>query len=341
MKNNILFDNIVYNLQKTGGISTYWRELTAKISLHSNFKVHHIAGNRLARYLPVFTTGDILHSSYHRVTFNSKTKNVVTIHDFIYELDLIKTLGSYVNKLQKKIAIYAADAIICVSENTKKDLLTFYPNLSHSSNIHVIGHGSIYSIDKPANINVSQRLISINEFTRNRYVLFCGNRMSYKNFSSALIGFAKSALPRMGYFMICTGSKFSEVEEKSIDSLGLQHKVLVLELASYEELNYLYQNAFALVYPSSYEGFGLPPLEAMSCGCPVIASNTSSIPEVVDNSGILINPQDTSSISTSLESLLDKEVRSKYINRGIARAKLFNWDRVAQQHIQVYHCLIT
>lgn len=174
----------------------------------------------------------------------------------------------------------------------------------------------------------------------NRYILFVGNRGSYKNFNLALLGFAKSVLPQMGYSMVCTGSKFLEIEKKLINSLDLKHKVLVFERASHDELNYLYQNAFALVYPSSYEGFGLPPLEAMSCGCPVIASNTSSIPEVVGDAGILLNVQNISSISTALETLLNSEVRNKYITKGIARARLFSWERVAEKHIQIYHSLI-
>jgi len=340
MRLNIIFDNIVYKLQRTGGISTYWQEITARISKHSDFNVCYISGSRLTRYLPIFTKADIIHSSYHRITLGSKTKNVVTVHDFLYELGILKTSGSSINILHKKVAIYAADAIICVSENTKKDLLSFYPRLKCGSNIYVIGHGSLFSIKNPTVINASKRLISFSKTRMNRYILFIGGRISYKNFNSALLGFAGSTLPKMDYSMVCTGAKFSDAEENFITSLGLQHKVLVLDNATNEELKYLYQNAFALVYPSSYEGFGLPPLEAMSCGCPVIASNTSSIPEVVGNSGILVDPQNISHISTALESLLDNDVRNSYIAQGIARAKLFSWDKAAQEYIQIYRSLM-
>jgi mannosyltransferase len=141
--------------------------------------------------------------------------------------------------------------------------------------------------------------------------------------------------------MICIGTKFLDSEDKMIEKLGLKNKVLYFDNVNKENLGYLYQRAFALVYPSLYEGFGLPPLEAMSCGCPVIASNTSSIPEVVADAGILINPYDVNAIATALEKLLSDDIRNYYITKGLDRAELFSWEQTAQKYTEIYKSLMT
>ena len=98
----------------------------------------------------------------------------------------------------------------------------------------------------------------------------------------------------------------------------------------------LYKNALALVYPSFYEGFGLPLLEAINCGCPTIAANTSSLPEVVGDAGILIDPKDAGTISTALEQLLDPATREEYRKQGFVQAASFSWEKTAQKHIEIY-----
>jgi mannosyltransferase len=261
----------------------------------------------------------------------------------LYELGFLKTVGSPINIFQRKIAIKQADAIICISENTKKDLLSFYPELAHHPPIYVVTLASSFKIINDSNNIINscgKRLESLKQATSGQYILFVGSRISRKNFKAALWGFSNSELPQLGYSMVCTGARFSVNEEKSIQKLGVQNKVFVLEYADDSELNYLYQHAFALVYPSSYEGFGLPPLEAMNCGCPVIAVNTSSIPEVVGEAGILLGQPDVDSIKNALESLLNHEVRRSYINKGLERAKLFSWDRAADQCISIYQSLV-
>lgn len=331
---NLHWDDIIYKIQSFGGISTYWKEITSRIAKNKKFNIYRSGGNEFFRYFPVPSCADIFHSSYYRTPLSIKTKNVVTVYDFIYELGFIKNLGFQLHIYQKKKAINTADAIICISENTKKDLLSFYPHLKENPHIYVIKCGTSFSIENTP--KASKRIIEMSKVTKDRYILFVGTRMYYKNFESALIGFALSALPKIGYYMICTGSKFSISEEKLLNGLGLKNKVFVIEGANYEELNYLYQKAFALVYPSFYEGFGIPVIEAMSCGCPVIASQTSSLSEIAEGVGILIDPNDVKSITVALESLLDEKIRNDYISKGKARSKLFSWEKAAQQHIEVY-----
>jgi mannosyltransferase len=339
----LLYDDIIYQLQQAGGISTYWKEITARIAKNERFDVFFTKGSRLTRYLPIFSQVNIFHSSYYRLNLSPQTKNVITVYDFLYELGFLKTVGSPINIFQRKIAIKQADAIICISENTKKDLLSFYPELAHHPPIYVVTLASSFKIINDSNNIINscgKRLESLKQATSGQYILFVGSRISRKNFKAALWGFSNSELPQLGYSMVCTGARFSVNEEKSIQKLGVQNKVFVLEYADDSELNYLYQHAFALVYPSSYEGFGLPPLEAMNCGCPVIAVNTSSIPEVVGEAGILLGQPDVDSIKNALESLLNHEVRRSYINKGLERAKLFSWDRAADQCISIYQSLV-
>jgi mannosyltransferase len=341
MKIKLLYDNIIYQLQKTGGITTYWRELTSRISHHKAFQTSSTKGSKLTRYFPINSNVDISHSSYYRSNLSLKTKKVISVYDFIYELGFVKTLGSRINIQQRKIAIETADAIICISENTKKDLLSFYPKVAQNLNIYVVHLSSSFQIEHAKCLPVSERVDSISRDRLGQYILFIGSRkVKHKNFNIALMAFYESCLSKLGYSMICIGSKFSDLEEQLIASLGLTNQMFVIENATDDELKYLYQNAFALLYPSLYEGFGIPPLEAMSCGCPVVASNRSSLPEVVGDSGILIDPYEVMSISHALEKLLDEQVRNNYIVKGLARAKLFSWDEVVKKHIQIYQSLI-
>ena len=340
MNMKLHFDDIIYQLQRHGGVSTYWKEITSRIVNTNDFEINRTIGSKITRYLPVHTNAQIFHSSYYRIPLGKNVKTVVTIYDFLYEYGYLPTLNASINIWQMKLAINRADAIICISENTKKDLLSIYPNLINHRHIYAVGLGANLKIDESLNINPPDRLLNIDKSTRNRYILFVGKRVKYKNFHSAIIAFSKSSLPKLGFSMICVGSNFSDTENQLFKKLGVQSNVIALENITNKELNYLYQNAFSLVYPSLYEGFGLPPLEAMNCGCPVIASNTSSIPEVVGDAGILINPEDTEAIAAALEVLLDDNIRNKYIGRGLERAMLFTWGKTAQKHIAIYQSLV-
>jgi glycosyltransferase involved in cell wall biosynthesis len=339
--NSLLFDDIIFKIQNCGGISNYWREVTLRVEKTNIFNVSRIDSSKLDRYLPTFSQTAIFHSSFYRLNLYPKVKNVITIHDFIYEFGFLKTLNNIPNILQIRTAINYADAIICVSENTKKDLFSLYPQIINHKKVYVIEHGTSFSIDKHTNTKQFLSMKFFDYCKPQRYILFVGKRLQYKNFQAALLGFYRSSLPKLGFSMICVGTKFLQSEEKIIEKLGLKKKVVFFDDVNEQNLGYLYKHAFALVYPSLYEGFGLPPLEAMSCGCPVIASNTSAIPEVVADSGILINPYDINTIASALEKLLSDEIRNNYIVKGLNRAKLFSWEQTAQKYIEIYKSLIT
>jgi glycosyltransferase involved in cell wall biosynthesis len=342
MSIHLHFDDIIYNIQKQGGISRYWQEMTSRVILSEKFCIIRDRNPKFFRYIPVPTSCQIFHSSYYRSPLGRKSKRVVTVHDFLYQHGLVKNPNSFLHIQQMSQSINTADAIICVSESTKRDLLFFFPHLKEFPSINIIPHGSSLSLP-PDTIN--QELDGIDSNIQNilskHYILVvCKKRAKHKNFESALLAFLNSSLVKLGFSMLCVGSQFSAKEIEHLTYLGLQNNVFALSNLSNFEMSYVYNNAFALVYPSLYEGFGIPPLEAMNLGCPVIASNTSSLPEVVGDAGILVDPRDINSISLALEELLDENVRKNYISKGFERSKLFAWDLTSKKHIELYESLI-
>ena len=144
------FDDIIYQLH--GGVSTYWKEITSRIVNTNDFEINRTIGSKITRYLPVHTNAQIFHSSYYRIPLGKNVKTVVTIHDFLYEYGINKTLNASINIWQMKLAINQADAIICVSENTKKDLLSLYPKLIKHPHIYAVGLGTSLKIDETLNL---------------------------------------------------------------------------------------------------------------------------------------------------------------------------------------------
>jgi glycosyltransferase involved in cell wall biosynthesis len=335
------FDNIIYKLQKLGGVSVYWNEMTSRINQNKQFNVRFTEGNKFSRILPVGSESEIFHSSHFRITPSRKTKIVSSIHDLIYEKSLAKSslLGTTLNIWERRQAIEKADTIICVSENTKREMLEIYP-FAASKIIEVVYVACSFNRDTIIQPTITDRIFSLSKSDKN-FALYVGTRKTYKNFNSALIGFAESELRKNNFLLVCTGVNFDEQEQSLINKLDLQNSVLMLDYATQVEMSYLYQNAFALLYTSTYEGFGMPPLEAMSSGSPVIAANISSMPEVIGDAGILLDDiTDYSLVSSSLNQLLNEQVRSEYIQKGIEQSKKFTWDRCADRHMEIYKNLV-
>ncbi len=125
---------------------------------------------------------------------------------------------------------------------------------------------------------------------------------------------------------------------RKLESLGIIQAVIFVEYVSELDLAYYYSSAALLAYPSFYEGFGFPPLEAMACGCPVVTSNTSSLPEVVGEAGIMFNPYDTDSLVEAMRQVLtDGELRNDMVRKGLEQAKKFSWEKAARETQEVYN----
>lgn len=346
---NVIFDNIVFNLQKTGGISLYWKEMIERFSKNDSVKLRILeypeAENNIFRkelrfdktqveILNSFPTikvsryfnprvndnNTIFHSSYYRTAKGTNIRNIVTVHDFTYEKKMSSLVGK-IHIFQKKKALKNADGIICISENTKKDMLDLYPNLSKKK-IRVIYNG-FNSNDYRYNENILIKDTA----------LFVGARKGYKNFDKAI-----AAISEAGNISLTIVGAPLEPDEKYLLDKMLPNRYQVFSHVSNEELNKLYNQSICLLYLSEYEGFGIPVLEAMSAGCPVIALKKSSIPEVAGAAGILFSDFDKKNIQNSIELLRDsKEKRTEQVELGLNNVKKFSWDKCYKEVLDFYH----
>jgi mannosyltransferase len=329
---SVEFDDIVYSLQSFGGISEYWHEMTTRVEAMPEFSIVRRAGSRWRRMAVQRSACQVFHSSYYRTARGPKTRSVTTVHDLAYELGHVGAgPKGWLHRLEHKRAYFASDALICVSESTRKDLLQVYPALTGRCPIFVVHHGVT---PREAGARVAPA-VDIGA----SYVLFVGGRQAYKNFETALMGFAASRLKEQGYVLACTGSALTHDEQRRIAHLGLGGTVISLGKVDRDVLVGLYGNAHCLLYPSLFEGFGLPVLEAMQSGCPVIGANRSAIPEVADQAALLVDALDPAAIATALLDLCEPPMRRRLVTAGMARAAEFSWDRSAAEHASIYRSL--
>jgi glycosyltransferase involved in cell wall biosynthesis len=341
---DLVYDNIIFSLQQTGGISTYWSQLIKRLQrdkvavkfisgANNNIGAKEVAANSeniiecirdpvlLSRFfnpsLKSIQVPFVFHSSYNRVSSNKKAVNILTVHDFIHERFYSgprKTLHCG----QKKIAIQKSRKVICISENTRQDLLNYYPTLS-PENIKVIYNG------------VSEQFQVLNGMPEQvkPFLIFIGSRQPYKNFN-----FVVQLVTELKEFdLYIVGKDFSPREMSLLKNIEGRFK-LFTNIGN-TQLNELYNSAFALLYPSFYEGFGLPILEAMKAGLPFIALNASSIPEVAGNAGELLEHIDIDAAKEALNRI--ENCRSHYITRGLKQSQKFSWEKCYQETLNLYY----
>ena len=349
----ILFDNVVFDLQKSGGISVVWYELvrrflenntldvsfidngntTNKYRKDLNIAVSAISGQDMyipiSRYLPVRINASepfIFHSSYYRYCKSSYAKSITTVHDFTYEY-FRNGFKKRLHCWQKYNAIRHSDYVVCISENTKKDLLKFLPDVDESK-IRVIYNGvseDYYVIDE----DTERKKLP---FEKGKYLVFVGNRVDeYKNFS-----LLKRCVSSSKYSLVIVGSKLSEEEKIELEKYLPKDRYKCMGFLPNEELNVIYNYAAALVYPSSYEGFGIPVVEAQRAGCPVIAYNASSIPEVIGDTPLLMNELTDEEFFKKIELLSDEKLMKEVRSAGLENSKRFSWDIMYQNYLELY-----
>jgi glycosyltransferase involved in cell wall biosynthesis len=261
-------------------------------------------------------------------------------------LDLIGlTLQEY-DFLDRKFIRYSinamknVDKIITISDFTKNELIN-YTNIPPNK-IQTIYLGVDDEFKKLTSHEIEDTRIEYN--LPNSYILYVGSEQSRKNFISIIKAFyrLKKKYNLKDLKLIKAGSpQISDAQRKKIfdliKELNLEKDVIFTNYVSDEYLVKLYNGAEIFVYPSLYEGFGLPPLEAMACGCPVITSNTSSLPEVVGDAGIMIDPFDVDSLTESMHKILtDNDLKKELSRKSLERAKLFTWKKTADQTLEVY-----
>ena len=357
----IIFDNIIYSLQKSGGISVLWTELLRNIwhnkafqssviefknadknifysSLNlDNFKRKYYNKDiRIERYKnPKLGINEkyIFCSSYYRYSKDKKAVNITIVHDFTYEY-YGKGIAQKIHSYQKNKAIQNSDGIICISENTKKDVMKFVPNVDEKK-IRVIHNGvsdDFFKINEKINLSLVKKNIEF--LNEKKIVLFIGSRASYKNFDITVK--AISALKDETFHFIIVGAELTKKERDFVDEFLKENQYSVLTGLSNKELNILYNLSFVLVYPSSYEGFGIPILESMKAGLPVICLNRSSIPEVAGNAGVYIEKTSPEAIQEKILALCDENYRNSIIENGYIQSSYFSWNKTMEEYIHFF-----
>jgi mannosyltransferase len=332
---NLVLDDLIFRLQPFGGISTYWACLLSSLKVHS---VPHRV-ERAPEVLSFRRTklrDTVFHGSYNRFAYGPGVKNVVTVHDLTFEHHRVSTRTALISRALRKRSIEAADAIICVSETTRRDLLDVYGKAVDGKLVAVAHHGNPQSMRGFA-VDSLPTPLPFSE--REKRVLFVGVRGGYKNFAAALHGFKESGLQREGFRLSCTGYEFTPDEAALIDSLGLTGSVTYEGILTSQSMWNLYCRSLALVYPSRYEGFGLPVLEAMTFGCVSVVSSIPALQEVVGDSTITFDPDDNAAIGAALRSVVASEQWEQRSRVAYERAQVFTWDASLERHLETYRAL--
>ncbi len=361
----ILYDGAIFALQARGGISRYFENLISRLpptyepilttarphhqpaSLHPNLQVYRFARygfrpGRLAYWLEKYyfraveaqVDVDVFHATYYQLLTREslaakRSPTVVTVYDMIYER--YPEVPPYRQAIPfKRQAVFAADWVLCISECTKQDLLACYPTLPpHKVEVTYLasefrpdmGYGPEPVPDRP-------------------YFLYVGLRGGYKNFDCLMQAFARLSQAHSDLLLCLVGAPPHGAELAKIQETGIGDRLWVAGAVPDEHLAKLYRHAIAFVYPSLYEGFGIPPLEAMICETPVIAARVSSIPEVVGEAAFYFDPNSVEELYEQMQFVLDHPAeRERKIQEGRRQAAKFSWEQTVAQTLAVYQRL--
>ena len=266
---------------------------------------------------------DILHTTGEGLYFESVLKKplISTIHDMIPEYYL-KNSPRLINR---KRIIETADRIVCVSENTKKELLQYY-TFADPSKIDVIYHG------------INQIDIKYNENHWGEYILFVGVRNGYKNFLFTLEALIPLFKKHKTLKMICTGAPFNKEEQIFIHKNHIESQIINIGFVDNNILFTLYHYAQLFIFPSLYEGFGIPILEAFVNQCPACISNASCFPEIADTAAAYFNPKEKDSILNCVTKVIEDSTYANALRiKGAKRVQLFTWEHSAHKMLTCYN----
>ena len=361
------FDHQAFCLQKTGGISRYFFHLAEQLAILGQdvgvFSLFY--RNQYARQLPpkllhgsyvkdypprcadvaVSLNGllarrqlrawqpDIVHETYFSNTRSGSDNipTVLTVFDMIGELGLDADVptSAALKQSKKYLAVKRADHIVCISEQTRQDLIRLYEVAPEkTSTIHlgckfdVAAEKKITNVDRP-------------------FLLYVGLRSGYKNFTRFVQAVAACVQLREQFDIVAFGGgPFAQAEYALIQELHLRSDQVRHVSGDDATLIQNYRNASALIYPSCYEGFGLPPLEAMANRCPVVSSHASAMPEVIGDAAEFFDPLDLDSIASAIQKVVQSQARTNdLIAKGLIRVQQFTWETCARQHLALYKTL--
>lgn len=339
----ISIDGIIFSLQQHGGISVYFHRLLdhlksqrvqTTLSLESpvrqkisvddeNVSVIHNRARFIERYRPcrVQPGALVFHSSYYRQPSDGNLPTVITVHDFIYEHSH-RGPRRWVYRKHKYGAIRAAHAIICISEATRQDLLE-HIDVRNEQSIHVI-HNGVSEIFRPVPLPPAPRL----------YVLYVGLRGGYKNFMLALR--AMEWLP--DFELHCVGGGPLQPRELACMPDSIIRRVKHVGFVDDDTLNVLYNQAVCLLYPSSHEGFGIPVVEAMRAGCPVVSVECTAVMEVAGDALTIAEGLDPKALADAVLKTASSD-RSSIVEKGFSVGKIYSWDKTHARTLDIYRSL--
>ncbi len=286
----------------------------------------------LPLYLLFAPSIDVFFSPAHYAPRFSLVPTVVTVHDLAYFYYPGEFLKSDLYKLENwtKYSVNRAKSVIAVSKSTKRDLMSYYT--VPKEKIEVIYNG----FEKQA--KQGKQHTSNYKLQSQKYILFVGTLQPRKNILTLIKAYAKFRIKHKDVKLVIAGRRGWMYKDiyKLVEKLDLTKNVVFTGYISDATLIQLYKDAFCFAAPSYYEGFGIPILEAMSYGCPVVASNTASLPEVGGEAALYFNPFDEKELTKHLEMLHhDKDLRQSLIAKGHARVKHFSWEKCARETLEV------
>ena len=355
----ILYDYQIFHMQKFGGISNYFYNLINNLNNNTKNNIEVFAPLYINNYLDLLPKKivkgikinlnkiklnyyvndylfnlkqnsfdpDIVHFTYYKIRNkkNKKSKYILTVYDMIHE-----QYPNYFYKddttKEKKNACEYADHIICISDNTKKKLIEKFHLPEKKISVTHLGADHL---DNTPNIET---------VLKKNYILYVGSRYGYKNFDNFLKSYSiNKNIHKYFDIVVFGGEKKIKDIQNEIKMSGVDIKKIHFLNGNEMILKNLYQNASLFVYPSLEEGFGIPPLEAMSQSCPVVASNIAIFKETLDNACLYFNPNSIDDMSLKIEKVLkDKNEVTKLVDLGIQRKKLFTWEKCAEKTMEIY-----
>ena len=269
-------------------------------------------------------------------------KSVATVHDVAWKLYPDAFTPSMRNYLEwsARHAVRSAAKVVSVSESSKKDLIKFYGASADKIVVTPLGLDNSF---RPMNYEESQSVLDKYGLVYQKYILFLGTIQPRKNIPKLLDAFQKIKKENHVEEKLVVGGGRGWLWEpilKKVKTAGIDGSVKYLDYIAKEDLPAVYAGAKLLTLPALYEGFGLPPLEAMASGVPVVVSNISSLPEVVDDAGVLVDPGSVDSIAEGLLKVLtDSKLREQMIEKGLKRSKDFTWENTAKKTLEVFQNL--
>jgi glycosyltransferase involved in cell wall biosynthesis len=317
---------------KTFSTGLYQRKAVFRLWKQRWWFNHYLTSAWVGCYRP-----NVLHETWytqHAYKLPPKTVSAITVHDLIYQIHPNWTNDARERSLQLAASVDRANVILCDSLATRNDLLEWRPSVPEG---------------KTAVVYLGVRPFSEQESVSNEgalpsksFVLYVGQRSSAnKNFRALARAFAVSGLANDASLLCFGGGAFTDSEMGLFRELGLQERQIIQQSGDDAALAAAYSGALALVYPSVYEGFGLPPLEAMAHGCPVTSSNTSCLPEIGGDACLYFNPEDTEHMAFALRKVCyDSTLREDLIRKGTERARLFTWEKSARAALAAYQSVL-